>query len=71
MKVRMRVQIAGLRNNVRWPAPGGVVDVLDSEGAKLCASGFAEPVVEDRVEKAVPAKSVETRTAKKSAAKKV
>jgi hypothetical protein len=63
VKVRMKVQIVGLRNNVRWPAPGGEVDVLDSEGAKLCAAGLATPVVEDKVEK--PAKRAEKRTEKR------
>ena len=51
MKVRMRVQITGLRNNVRWPGPGEVVDLPDAEAAKLCKNGFADPVVEERVEK--------------------
>ena len=61
MKVRMKVQIIGLRNNQRWPAPGSVVDLLDAEGAKLCARGDAEPVVEDKVEKATPRKRAEKR----------
>lgn len=61
----MKVQITGLRNNVRWPAPGGEVELSDAEGAKLCANGFAEPVVEDRVEKAVPKKRAEKRTEKR------
>lgn len=67
MKVRMRVQISGLRDNERWPAVGEVKELPDAEGANLCAKGFAEPVVEERVEKAVPSESVEKRTAKKRA----
>jgi hypothetical protein len=64
MKVKMKVQITGLRNNVRWPAPGNEVEVSDAEGAKLCASGLAAPVVEDKVEK--PAKRAEKRTEKRT-----
>ena len=70
MKVRMKVQITGLRNNVRWPAPGAVVDLPDNEGAKLCASGLAVPVVEDEVEKAVPKQTAEKRAPAKKAAEK-
>lgn len=47
MKVRMKEQILGLRNGQRWPAPGGVVEVLDHEGARLIARGSAEVVVEE------------------------
>ena len=61
MKVRMKIQITGTRNAVRWPAPGGVVELPDGEAADLCSQGYAEPVVEDRAEKAVSRKSVEKR----------
>jgi hypothetical protein len=64
MKVKMKAQITGTRNGVAWPAPGGEVDLPDTEGAKLCASGFAIPVVEDKVEK--PAKRAEKRTEKRT-----
>jgi hypothetical protein len=47
---------------VPWPAVGDEVNVPDVVGADLCASGAAEPVAEK--------KRVETRTAKKTAAKK-
>ena len=63
MKVKMREQITGYRNEVAWPSPGQVVDLPDVEAAKLCAAGRAEPVVEDRVEKAV-APAAEKRTPK-------
>lgn len=46
MKVRMKEQILGTRDGVRWPAPGGEVNLPDREGAKLCAAGSAEPVAE-------------------------
>jgi len=62
MRVRMRVQITGLRNNVRWPAAGEVVELPDAEGASLCAKGFAEPIVE-------PEEHVEKRPASKRAEK--
>jgi hypothetical protein len=63
VKVRLKFQITGTRNGVRWPAPGEVVDLPDVEGAKLCASGLATPVVEDKVEK--PAKRASKRTEKR------
>ena len=46
MKVRMKTQITGTRNGVRWPAAGGEVDLPAGEAADLCAQGLAEPVVE-------------------------
>lgn len=61
MKVRMKIRIAGSRNGVRWPEAGSIVDLPDGEGADLCAAGLAEPVVEDRAEKAVPSKRAEKR----------
>jgi hypothetical protein len=63
MKVKMREQITGYRNEKAWPAKGEVVDLPDEEAAKLCAAGRAEPVVEDRTEKAV-APAAEKRTRK-------
>lgn len=44
MRVEMRVQIAGTRDGVEWPAPGDTIVVPDDEGAELCAAGFAVPV---------------------------
>lgn len=63
MKVRMKVEVSGTRNGHPWPSRGEVVDVTDAEGAELCAAGMAEPVADDRVEKAVPP-AAETRTKK-------
>jgi len=53
VKVRMLMQITGSRDGVRWPAPGGTVELPDAEAAKMCAAGYAEPVASaDRSEKA-------------------
>ena len=51
MKVRMKTQITGTRDGVRWPAPGGVVDLPSREAAKLVDAGFAEAVAEAPVER--------------------
>lgn len=64
MKVRMEIQITGTRNGVRWPAPGGEVDLPDGEAADLCAQGFAVPVAE------VPSVRAEKRPAVKKSAEK-
>jgi len=55
VKIKMKTQLTGTRNGVAWPAPGGEVELSDLEGAKLCKAGLAEPVAEDKVEKATPA----------------
>ena len=60
MRVRMNIKIEGTRNGLRWPAPGGEVDLTDGEAADLCSLGFAEPVVVEKVEKR-PAKKAEKR----------
>lgn len=58
MKVRMRDQLTGSRNGVRWPAPGEIKELPDNEGADLCAAGLAEPVAEvAKPEKATPRKA--------------
>ncbi len=64
MKVRLKIQITGTRDNKSWPAPGKTVELPDAEGAKLCAAGLADPVVEDRSEKRPAVKRAETRTKK-------
>lgn len=46
MKVRMREQILGTRNGVRWPAPGEVKNLPDGEAAELIVAGIAEQVDE-------------------------
>jgi len=60
MKVRMKTQLTGSRNGVRWPAVGEVKVLPDGEATDLCIAGLAEPVVEDRAEKR-PAKRAEKR----------
>jgi len=60
MKVRMKVEITGTRDGKEWPARGEELEVSDEEGRDLCASGVAEPVKEDKTEKAT-APRAETR----------
>jgi hypothetical protein len=58
----MKVEVSGTRDGQVWPPRGGVLDVEDNEGAALCAAGMADPVKDDKVEKAVPSdEGVETR----------
>jgi len=61
MKIRMKLQIVGSRDGVSYPAAGETMDLPDNEAAKLCAAGLAEPIKDDKTEKAVPAKRAETR----------
>jgi hypothetical protein len=49
----MRVGISGSRSGVEWPQPGHILECSNEEGAQLCASGIAVPVVDDEVETAV------------------
>lgn len=66
MKVRMKVEISGARDDSAWPAIGGELVVSDREGAELCAVGYAEPVAEPaRVERAVAPPVAEKRAPKK------
>lgn len=64
MKVRMKVQILGTRDGVRWPAVGGVVELSDHEAAKECAQGRAEPVAEPEKPERAVIKAPETRARK-------
>lgn len=61
MKVRMKTEILGTRNGVRWPKAGGEVDLPANEAVELLAGGLAEPVAEDRVEKRPAGKRAEKR----------
>jgi len=64
IKVRMQVGMSGTRSGVAWPAPGEILECSPDEGAQLCASGIAIPVVEDEVETAtaVPAEKRDTKS---------
>ena len=54
MRVRMKVDVSGVRDGKPWPGRGEALDVPDDEGAGLCAAGLAEPVAaKDEPEKAV------------------
>lgn len=53
MKVRMKEQITGTRDSIRWPAPGEEIELPDGEAMDLCSIGAAVPVVENKSEKAV------------------
>jgi len=66
MRIRMKTQILGTRDGEAWPPKGGIKDIPDHEGARLCANGFAEPVVEERIEKR-PAPAVAEKRASKKA----
>mgnify|MGYP006058158817 FL=1 len=66
MKVRMKTQLTGTRNGVRWPAPGGEVTLPDNEGADLCAAGLAEPVAERAQPETATPKRAEKRTSRKA-----
>ncbi|MBK7450573.1 MAG: hypothetical protein IPJ47_14590 [Anaerolineales bacterium] len=61
MRVRLLLQLTGTRDGVRWPAPGGEVDLPDREGAKMCASGYAEPVAAKAAAEKATARKPETR----------
>jgi hypothetical protein len=61
MKVRMKVQVSGYRDGERWPDIGGDLSVSDTEGAELCAQGFAEPVAEPAKPERATAKRAEKR----------
>lgn len=62
MHVRMKIDVSGSRDGEPWPKRGEAFEVADAEGADLCASGLATPVVESDVEKAVEADDSEQRT---------
>ncbi|MFI6560392.1 hypothetical protein [Streptomyces sp. NPDC050534] len=65
MKIRMKADVSGSRDGEPWPPRGGTLVLPDEEGAALCASGIAEPVSDDKVEKAVPDDDSEKRGAPK------
>jgi hypothetical protein len=62
VKVKMLLKIVGSRDGVAYPEVGATMELPDNEAAKLCDAGFAEPVVEDRSEKAVVKKRAEQRS---------
>lgn len=59
MKIRMKTQLTGSRNGVRWPAPGETKDLPDGEALDLVKAGLAEPVKAEPEKR--PAKRAEKR----------
>lgn len=57
MRVKLTAQLTGTRDGVDWPAKGEELDVPDDEAADLIHAGIAEPVVEDKTEKATAPKA--------------
>lgn len=54
MKIRMRIDVAGTFHTYEAGVHrGDEVDVPDDEGARYCKLGYAEPVVDEKVERAV------------------
>ena len=56
MRVKMTATVTGTRDGVDWPERGEELDVSDEEAKDLIHSGMAEPVVEDKTEKATAPK---------------
>lgn len=65
MKVRMKIQIAGTRNGLRWPGVGGDIDLTDGEAVDLISQGYAEEVAEAPAKKAAAKPEPEKATAVK------
>lgn len=61
MKIRMKVAVSGSRDGKKWPPIGGVIELPDQEAAQYCASGLADPVAEDKVERTVAPQDEERR----------
>lgn len=66
VKVRMKEQLTGSRNGIRWPRVGEVLEVLDAEAVDLINGGSAVAVVDDppkSEKRPAPTKRTETRKA--------
>lgn len=63
MKVRMKVQVLGTFEGVRWPAPGGEIDLPARVARHEIAADRAEAVAEPERERAEkrPARRAEKR----------
>ena len=59
MKIRMKTQLSGTRNGVRWPLAGESKDLPEGEALDLIAAGLAEP------EKSEPEKRPARKTEKR------
>lgn len=62
MRVRMTVQVSGMRNGTEWPPRGGTIDLPEDEALQYIGANMAVPAVESGPETATaPAADVETR----------
>lgn len=59
MKIRMKTQLTGSRNGVRWPVAGETKELPEGEALELIAAGLAEPVKAEPEKR--PAKRAEKR----------
>lgn len=68
MKIKMRYQVTGTRDGVKWPPRGGIVDLPDAEAEGMVRQGYADPVEEKAT--AVPKGEQATATPKSTSKKK-
>lgn len=62
MRVRMTVQVSGMRNGAEWPPRGGTIDLPDDEARQYIEANMAVPAGESEPETATaPTADVETR----------
>lgn len=52
MRIRMKVDVSGMRNGQPWPPKGTVIDLPGDEAVQYCEAGMAFPVPENEIETA-------------------
>lgn len=60
MEIRAKTSMAGPGIPGGSVAPGGVIEVEDAEGARLCEAGMAEPVAEVKAKRTGASKAAAT-----------
>lgn len=71
MKIRMKRDVEGAFHGLPGVKFGDVVEVDDANGARYCALGYAEPVVDRKEERAVAPEGEERAEPKKAVNKAV
>lgn len=43
MRIQLIIRVDGMRNEQPWPAPGGIIDLPNSEAINMISHGYAIP----------------------------
>jgi hypothetical protein len=58
MRIQLIIRVDGMRNGQPWPAPGGIIDLPNSEAINMISHGYAIPAPVPQVQERATAEPI-------------